>query len=148
MWRTVIIRRGFFFKPLHNTHVRLDSKVCVYVFLKLHTNNRAIRPCHSSHPMPLALICTREINGIVCVCVCVCIYEIAHNRAIRPCHPSHSMPLALILPRGDQCVCVCVCVFIKLHIPTRSTIEGGGDVTNCPRFERGRHENSPYRGHI
>ena len=81
MWRTVIIRRGVFFKPLHNTHVRLDSKVCVYVFHKLHTNNRAFRPCHSSHPMPLALICTRGINGSVCVCVCVCVYKIAHKSA-------------------------------------------------------------------
>ena len=25
---------------------------------------------------------------------------------------------------------------------------GGGDVTYLPPFGRGRHENSPYRGHI
>ncbi|CAN0260166.1 unnamed protein product [Ascophyllum nodosum] len=46
-----------------------------------HTHNRAIRPCHPSHSMPLALILPR---------------------GVRPCYPSHSMPLALILPRGDQ----------------------------------------------
>ena len=32
-------------------------------------HNRAIRPCHPSHSMPLALILPR--GGGVCVCVCV-----------------------------------------------------------------------------
>ena len=38
--------------------------VCVCVYL-LNAHNHAIRPCHPSHSMPLALILP------VCVCVCV-----------------------------------------------------------------------------
>ena len=59
--------------PRHRSHLRNCSRfVCVWggggIYLIAH--NCAIRPCHPSHSVPLALILPRG----VCVCVCVCIY--------------------------------------------------------------------------
>ena len=72
--------------------------VCVCVFIKLHINNRAIRPCHPSHSMPLALIlpsvcvCTmtiinRVLGDLISCCCCCCFVSI--NEFIL-CHTSHS----------------------------------------------------------
>ena len=47
--------------------------VCVCVCIYQIAHNHAIRPCHPSHSMPLALILPR-----VCVCVCVCVFIKLH----------------------------------------------------------------------
>ena len=52
--------------------------VCVCIYQSAH--NRAIRPCHPSHSMPLALILAREDQWYLCVCV---FFPIFSGRQVR-----------------------------------------------------------------
>ena len=47
--------------------------VCVCVCIYYIAHNHAIRPCHPSHSMPLALILCVCVFIKLCVCVCVVI---------------------------------------------------------------------------
>ena len=90
-----------------------------------HTHNRATRPCHPSHSMPLALILPRGdqwylLRKPVCMCVCVCVFIKLHIT-------TQSGPVILVIlchshwsSRGGINDTVCVCVFIKLPITAQS----------------------------
>ena len=68
------------------------------VFIKLHMA-RAVRPCHPSNSVSLALIL--PLCSCLCLCERMCVYLLScAYRAIRPCHPSRSMLLVLVLPKG------------------------------------------------
>ena len=119
--------------------------MCVCVCIYKIAYGRAIRPCHPSHSMPLALILcvcvcvliklhiTAQSGPVilvilchshvcVCVCVCVCIYKIAHDRAIRPCHPK-SFYATRIGPLNEEAM---ICLLRKpLHVLMIRRDKGG-----------------------
>ena len=60
------------------TLIRCDKEdTCVFVYMCIYiiAHNRAVRPCHSTHPILLALILPRY------VCVCVCVFIKLHITA-------------------------------------------------------------------
>ena len=72
--------------------------VCVCIYSIAH--NRAIRPCHPSHSMPLALILAGGDQMCVCVCVCVCVFIKLHKTAkFGPVIPGHAV-------LDTKCVCI------------------------------------------
>ena len=62
--------------------------VCVCVCIYQIAHNRAIRPCHPSHSMPLALILPSKGGSMILVtktseCVCVCFLPIHSGHQVR-----------------------------------------------------------------
>ena len=76
-----------------DTYIHTLRCVCVRVCIYYISHNRAIRPCHPSHSMPLELILPKGFKGSTVILVCVCV---------------------------AVCVCVYIHVSIELHITTQS----------------------------
>ena len=83
--------------PLALILLRVCVCVCVCIYQIAH--NRAIRPCHPSHSMPLALILPRGDN------VCMCTYITAQFG-----------PVILVITCHSHCVCVCVVIPFILDV--------------------------------
>ena len=115
--------------------------MCIYEI----AHNRAFRPCHPSHSMPLALILPRWdhwyllrkplirrdrgdtlsllvqflLELCVCVCICVCLCVCVSVCIYQIAHNRAIRPCNSSHSR-PLALCVCVCVFIKLHITAQS----------------------------